>query len=216
MRFDLHVHTTISSCSKLSITDILEEAKTRNLAGVCLTDHDTMAARHEIKEGLQSDGLCVICGMEYTTAEGDFLLFGPFADIPSGLPATDLLKLVRKMDGVAVAAHPFREHRPTQEHLIAKGLCRFIEGVNGRNHEHENQQAMLWEKLYGVRQVGGSDAHSLRELGQITTRFHHPVKNRADLIQALKSGAFNVAHNDGSIGSLNNFASFAKLSDHNG
>lgn len=203
MRFDLHVHTNISPCSKLSIPEILTAAKAKGIAGVCITDHDTMDARHEIKEGIQSNGIRLICGMEYTTSEGDFLIFGPFADIPLGLPAIDLLNLVNTLDGIAIAAHPFRADRPTQEHLIAKGYCQIIEGINGRNHEHENNQATLWEQQYGVRQVGGSDAHTLEELGQITTRFQHPISNQQELIEALKSGDFSIQHN-GNNGLQNN------------
>lgn len=195
MRFDLHVHSNISPCSKLSIPEILTEAEAKGITGVCITDHDTMAARHKIQDGLQSNGIYIICGMEYTTSEGDFLLFGPFADIPLGLSALDLLNLVNTMGGVAIAAHPFRADRPTQEHLIAQGHCHIIEGINGRNYEHENQQAMRWEQQYGVRQVGGSDAHTIKELGQITTRFQHPVTNQQELIKALKSGDFSIQHN---------------------
>ena len=190
MRFDLHVHTTFSSCSQLTLGQIWQHARDKGLDGVCITDHDTMAAGSLLHEGLQSNGLCVIVGMEYATSEGDFLLFGPFENIPRGLPASRLLEEVEKAGGVAIAAHPFRAGRSTNHQLIADGHCTIVEGVNGRNHAHENRQVNPWQDAYGIRPVGGSDAHCLNELGKVTTRFHTPIRDRADLITALKTGSY--------------------------
>jgi predicted metal-dependent phosphoesterase TrpH len=194
MRFDLHVHTNLSPCSRLRPTEILSNAKSKGLDGVCITDHNTMAVREILTEGIQDDGLCIIFGLEYSTDDGDFLLFGPFEEIPADLSAPELLQRVETDGGVAVAAHPFRNNRPTREYLIRQGLCRIVEGVNGRNHAHENNRVSSWEQNYGVKQVGGSDAHSLAELGRKATCFHTPISNRADLIQALKKGAFEIPH----------------------
>lgn len=190
MHFDLHVHTTISACSELTLGEILSHARSRGLDGVCITDHDTMEIQRLIQEGLQPTGLCVIFGIEYTTHDGDFLLFGPFDNVPPGLPAPEVLRWVDAVGGVAVAAHPFRQSRPTQEYLIQDGLCRIVEGLNGRNRESENDCLNRWRKQYSVREVGGSDAHSLAELGKVTTRFSEPVRSRRGLVAALKRGDY--------------------------
>jgi len=195
MKFDLHVHTSISACSQLPLEDIIAQAKERGLAGVCITDHDTMEARHFLQEGLQPDGLCVIFGMEYATCEGDFLLFGPYEQLQPGLDAPELLRHVEMTGGVAVAAHPFRLNRPTREYLVDHVLCGIVEGINGRNHQHENDSVGTWLDRYGVKQVGGSDAHSLEELGRVTTRFHQPIRNRAELIHALKNSSYTPEKN---------------------
>lgn len=194
MRFDLHVHTTLSPCSRLRPTEILSDAISKGLDGVCITDHNTMAIQEILTEGLQDDGLCIIFGIEYSTADGDFLLFGPFEELPAGLYAPELLDRVETEGGVAIAAHPFRTARPTREYIIKQGLCRIVEGINGRNHTHENDRVASWEQSYDIKQVGGSDAHSLSELGQKATRFHTRITSRADLIQALKKGAFDIPH----------------------
>ncbi|PLX85343.1 MAG: histidinol-phosphatase [Desulfuromonas sp.] len=188
MRFDLHVHTSLSPCSDLDIADILAHARSRRLDGVCITDHDTMAVREQIEEGIQDDGLCVIFGMEYETPEGDFLLFGPFENLETGLPAPHLLDLVREQGGAAVAAHPFRKGRPTGEHLVRESLCRLVEGINGRNSDDENRRVQAWKKSFAVRECGGSDAHTIEELGRVVTRFNRPVRSRGDLVRALNAG----------------------------
>jgi predicted metal-dependent phosphoesterase TrpH len=177
------------------LDQLLAHASEKGLDGVCITDHDTMAASRYVPEGVLGNGLCVLFGMEYTTANGDFLLFGPFEELPPGLPARLLLKHVENSGGVAIAAHPFRAHRPTQEHLIQNGMCSIVEGINGRNADHENQSVMAWEGKYNIMQVGGSDAHSLEELGRVHTTFSTAIQSRRDLIRALKEGSFyQVSH----------------------
>ncbi|MFH7319373.1 PHP-associated domain-containing protein [Desulfurivibrio sp. D14AmB] len=189
MLFDLHVHTRLSACSSLGLDQILLHARARGLDGVCLTDHDTMAAGRTLREGIQPDGLCVLLGMEYATPQGDFLLFGPFENMPTGLAADLLLPMVERGGGVAVAAHPFRALRPAQETVIASGACRVVEGLNGRNSARENRRVDRWLKRYPLSVCGGSDAHTLDELGRVATRFEQPVRNRRELIQALRTGA---------------------------
>ncbi|GBC62948.1 histidinol-phosphatase [Desulfonema ishimotonii] len=188
MLFDLHVHTDISPCSRLAVADILRNATYRGLDGVCITDHQTMSIRHKIREGRQPDGLMVIFGMEYTTCEGDFLIFGPFENIPGDLSARALLKTVAAAGGAAVAAHPFRANRPVSDWLIQEGLCRTVEAVNGRNSPDENRQVARWRNAYPLSETGGSDAHTLEELGTVVTRFDRPIHSGDDLISALKNG----------------------------
>lgn len=190
MKFDLHVHTTLSSCSQLTLEQVLNNAQAKGLDGVCITDHDTMAAVDLLKEGMQENGLCVLIGMEYATRGGDFLLFGPFERLPIGLPAEAVLATVGNAGGVAIAAHPCRTGRSTDISLLKKGLCHIIEGVNGRNTPEANQKVCLWPKRYQVGAVGGSDAHTLEELGKVPTQFTIPIQSRADLIRALKEGAY--------------------------
>ena len=188
MRFDLHVHTAISPCSDLQIDDILGHAKARGLDGVCITDHNTMEIKRYLKEGLQEDGLCVLFGMEYSTPDGDFLLFGPFEDIASDLPTSQLLKFVEQSGGAAVAAHPFRTGRSVRENIISEGLCRIVESINGRNADSENKRVGNWRDRFMLSECGGSDAHSLNELGRVVTSFDSPVRSREDLISALGKG----------------------------
>jgi len=188
MLFDIHVHTNISPCSDLCIADVLKQARACGLDGVCITDHQTMEIRKHLREGLQDNGLCVIFGIEYTTDHGDFLLFGPFENISLDLSAIELLNQVRQAGGVAIAAHPFRSNRPVSEHLVREGFCRVVESVNGRNTPIENLQAEKWRKELSLTCCGGSDAHSLDELGTVGTRFSIPVRSRNDLIFAFKNG----------------------------
>ena len=61
--------------------------------------------------------------------------------------------------------------------------------MNGRNRIHENLQVKELAERYSLVQCGGSDAHQLSELGKTATCFSIPIKNRQDLIRALREGA---------------------------
>ncbi|MBN1381670.1 MAG: PHP domain-containing protein [Deltaproteobacteria bacterium] len=188
MIFDIHVHTNYSSCSELSLDEIKHTARMKGLDGVCITDHNTMAARNDLEEGLQQDGLCILIGMEYDTPQGDFLIFGPFDDLKTGLDAGRLLQTVEERGGVAVAAHPYRENRLLDKTVVEQGLCRIVESVNGRNNKEENHRVKHLVEPYDLIPCGGSDAHRLNELGNTATRFLTPIRNRQDLIEALRQG----------------------------
>ncbi len=193
MKFDLHVHTSISPCSRLGLQELLDNAGRSGLDGVCITDHNTMAMRNYLREGIQENGLCIILGMEYSTSKGDFLIFGPFEELRPDLGAEELLSHVNRTGGVAIAAHPFRSGRSTDESVVRHRLCTIVEGVNGRNNNYENGLVTRWQSRYGVKTVGGSDAHSLEELGRVTTCFREPVRDRATFVNALLKGRWSIA-----------------------
>jgi hypothetical protein len=188
MLFDLHVHSNISPCSNLPLEDIVHQAQEKGLDGVCITDHDTMAARQLVTEGVQGNGLVVIIGQEYTTRQGDFLLFGPYDNLPPGLDAEEVLGHVQATGGAAIGAHPFRKGRSVDSVLIRSGLCPIIEQQNGRNTDLENAQTQAWLARYPLIPVAGSDAHSLEELGRFPVQFPSPIRNCMDLVSALISG----------------------------
>ena len=192
MLFDLHVHSSLSPCSRLSLAAILENARRLGLDGVCVTDHDTMAAGREVREGVQDDGVCVLVGMEYATPDGDILLYGPFEDVTPGLSAREVLALAHARGGAAVAAHPFRSWRPAGPGILESGRLCAVEVENGRNRPEENVLARRFAARRGLLALCGSDAHSLEELGRRPVRIEAAVRCRADLVAAFAAGLCRV------------------------
>ncbi|MGE4423407.1 MAG: PHP domain-containing protein [Pseudodesulfovibrio sp.] len=188
MLIDLHVHSTCSPCSILKPSEILANARSLGLDAVCITDHDTMSILTQCREGFQPDGLLVIVGMEYTTDQGDYLIFGNVRSIPMGLSAEVLLPAVRQRGGAAISAHPCRSWRPADPLIFERGLCTIAEAENGRNTDAENGLAQSLIADRNMTAVAGSDAHSLSELGRCPTRFTVPVNSAKDLIEALNQG----------------------------
>lgn len=188
MKIDLHIHSDISSCGHQTIAEIIATAKQRGIDGICLTDHDTMAALKQVNEGLQSNGVLLFVGMEYTTTEGDFLIFGDFKEIPLNMTARDLVKYVEQKGGALVAAHPFRKKRAIAEYLIIDAHVTIVESVNGRNSDFENRFFQFWAQHRELTFSGGSDAHTTDEIGTVVTEFSNQITSREELIQELKAG----------------------------
>lgn len=188
MLIDLHVHSHLSPCSRLPLRQILAQARARGLDGVCLADHGGRLALGQVSEGRQADGLLLLVGQEYATRQGDFLVFGDLEPLPPDLGALSLLERVDALGGVAVAAHPFRPGRGLDPELGGQGLLRLVEGINGRTPTGGNRLASQWAALHGLDLVGGSDAHSLAELGGVATYFNRPIASQADLVRALREG----------------------------
>lgn len=188
MLFDLHVHTRLSPCSQLSLDEIIAHASHRGLDGVCITDHHSFQARKQLRHKRIPDGLHIFVGMEYSTTDGDFLIFGPLDHMEPGLSARQLLRDVTIRGGAAVAAHPFRRNAPIANFVIQEKLCHIVESINGRNSQDENQQLDQWRQVHRLVECAGSDAHSLAELGKSKTRFKIPIQSSADLVYALNNG----------------------------
>ncbi|HKI80297.1 MAG TPA: PHP domain-containing protein [Pseudodesulfovibrio sp.] len=188
MLIDLHVHSICSPCSILKPSEILGNARSLGLDGVCITDHDTMSILTQCREGVQPDGLLVIVGMEYTTDQGDYLIFGDIRSLPAGLSAEVMLPAVRDLGGAAISAHPCRTWRPADPVIFDQGLCTIAEAENGRNTDVENSLALDLIAGHGMTAVAGSDAHAPEELGRCPTRFTVPVNSTQDLVDALNRG----------------------------
>lgn len=188
MLIDIHVHSDNSQCSVMPIREIVARAKSLGLDGVCITDHDSLAVLSQIDEGFQPNGVLVLVGMEYTTPQGDFLVYGDVESLSSGLEAPALFEAVDEMGGAVVAAHPFRGWRPSDASLLGHPLLAAIETANGRNTDGEDEQAQGAAAKHGKACTAGSDAHDYDELGQFPTEFSVEIRSRDDLALALKNG----------------------------
>lgn len=185
MIIDMHIHTHFSPCSEIDIQSLIQRARTIGLDGICITDHDTTASRHRLQDISDRSGLCVIVGMEYTTAQGDFLVFSHADEIPKGMDAWDLLKWSRKNDSVGILAHPYRKSRPAEASIIDSSPI--IETMNGRNNSYENDLTRDWmaSRGKGSRGTGGSDAHTIHEVGKVVTVFEKNIYGVEELIREL-------------------------------
>ena len=187
----MHIHTHFSPCSIIKIPQLLQRAKKVGIDGICITDHNSIASKSVLEKIADYSGLFVIVGVEYTTSYGDFLVYGPVDYIPEKMDAKNLFKWVQKEGGVTVAAHPFRKDRPVDPDVLH--LAKIIESVNGRNNSAENALCKNWIKKHGneVKEIGGSDAHTVEEIGQAVTVFKRNIYTMDDLIIELLGGNYS-------------------------
>lgn len=218
MLFDLHVHTSHgSSDSELGISELVAEATSGGLDGVCLTEHRGPWSRFDHRSlQEQNPGLVFINAMEVDSPGCHLTVFGLERHI-GGLQDPSLLRRVADSEGAfVVLAHPFRNflsHRGSNllfgqsvarddVHSLARHpifeLVDAIEVANGGTSEAENALALDVARLLGKPTVGGSDAHSRHGIGRFVTVVEGHVANGRDLLTSLKAGTMHAAIRSGS------------------
>lgn len=187
---DLHLHTDFSPCGGQSLKECVLRAREVGLSLIVITDHFSTEAASELPlPGLEGPPV-VLVGQEYSTRDGDFLLFVPGGalTLPRGLPTEEVLTEVHAAGGLTIWAHPFRWRREVREELLEAGLVDAIEVLNGRTPPPENEKAKLLAEAYGLPGTAGSDAHFPEEIGSVANVCPEKIEHEKDLIEAVKAG----------------------------
>lgn len=190
MFVDFHIHeSTYSTDSKLTLKEIVEEARQIGLDGVCITDHDSMGLKEYAEAYSKEVDFPIFVGAEYYSREGDILAFG-IDRLPDEMriPAQDFIDYVNERGGVCIAAHPFRDNRRgLEENLkLVHGLAG-IEVLNGNTSMEDNRKALRYAQELGLQCTGASDAHNVFALGRFATWVPDDVRTLDDLVAAIKA-----------------------------
>jgi len=183
MLFELHCHSTHSD-GKATPKGIVEYAKKIGLTGIAVTDHD------DIKGGLEAvkyapEGLTVISGMEVSSQDGHILGINIRKSVPRDLTAEETVELIHAMGGLAIAAHPYDRRRDGVGDLILSVPFDAVEVVNGHTFGSSRDPMKVCEEAR-IPMVGGSDAHTLPEIGLVT------VEYEGDILSAIRSGRTRI------------------------
>jgi len=214
---DTHVHESkYSFDSILGLETSIKLARLIGLDGICITNHENNHLRNEIGDSAKINGVLVIVGSEILTHEGDILTFG-LKDIPQEMiSAEELLTLVKKHGGAAVAAHPFRDNnRGMGENMRnVSHLLTGIESFNGSTLPHHNLQSYTLATELNIPSLGASDAHRSEKLGVYATKFYNTIRDHKDFIEALKIGDYHpVMRKNGIYENINYFYEESITSD---
>lgn len=192
MIIDIHIHESkYSPDSFMSLKEVIETAKFIGLDGICITNHDNNFLKNEIGNYTKINDLLIIVGAEILTYEGDILVFG-LDDIPKKrIHASELLSFVKKHNGIAISAHPFRNNnRGLGNHI--KDVSTTLSGVeafNGSTYPYHNLYAYALASELNLPSLGASDAHVLEKVGTYATKFYDTIRDDKDFIEAIKSKA---------------------------
>lgn len=189
--FDLHVHSQFSYDSFQRPSWILKAADWRGLDAVAVTDHDSFVGSERALEIADEYEVTVVGGMEVRTDEyGDLLaLFIDRAIQSRGFD--EVLREIREQNGLAVLPHPYRKYDEVPEWVVDR--VDGIEGRNARSRGRDNERATRLTGGLDIPVLGGSDAHTPWEVGTVHTTASAPVESRAELREALESGAVEPA-----------------------
>jgi PHP domain len=117
----VHVHSTYSD-GTATVPELLAAASAAGADAVLLTDHDTLGARRDGREGMHG-GVFLLVGVEISPRHGHYLAFGVDEEVPhAGRTAGEIAAAVRAAGGVGFAAHPFS----TGGHMVRPSLARRI------------------------------------------------------------------------------------------
>ena len=209
MRIDLHTHTSPRSpCSSLDPLELIREATRLGLDGICLTEHQVVWQPDEIAELAQETPVKIFRGNEFTTNQGDILVFGYEEDIKELLTIEELRDRVAAAGGFMIAAHPFRGFKTfgigqlqmTVEQACSRKMFDYVDALeirNGKVSDEENEMAARVADRLGLPGTAGSDAHRLDEVGKWVTDFERAIENEQELIEELRAGRFTVASEGG-------------------
>lgn len=177
VRIDTHVHTSPGSrCSSMGTGALLERAAGLGLKALCLTNHGDVADFDALGA---SGGLSVIPGVEISSPEGDFLVFSADLEFLRSLKAVQSLPAPadRPPETAVVWAHPFAGipgGRGVDEGYLADVADR-VDGIEVYNGNWPDDAASEYARsvadLYGLAELGGSDAHQEANLLRCWTEY---------------------------------------------
>jgi predicted metal-dependent phosphoesterase TrpH len=209
MRIDLHTHTSPRSpCSNIDPLDLVREAARLHLDGICLTEHQVLWRPDEVAELAREADLEIFRGNEFTTNQGDILVFGLEKDIKELLAIEELRDHVVAAGGFMIAAHPFRGFKTfgigqlqmTVEQACSRKVFEFVDALEIRNggvSDEDNGMAAQVATRLGLPGTGGSDAHEVDEVGRWVTDFERSIESEQELVEELRAGRFSVPNGSG-------------------
>jgi len=194
MRIDLHCHSIHSHDNHLEPEDLIHRAKELGLDGVCFTEHNSFNSSRPVSELAVPDGFVVLRGVEVSTDSGHLLVYGVQNDSWNSWGRNTYLKLEKVLDrvhslgGICVPAHPFRGWQSLGDGVFSSGPFDALETHNGVNGPTQNLRAVQAAEKLGLPSTGGSDCHSLEQVGCAYTEFSNTVRSMKDVIGEIKAG----------------------------
>lgn len=192
MLIDLHCHTRVgSACSALTPEALVRAAMARGMEGVCITEHDALWPLAEVERVSREMSFVVLRGMEVTTEVGHVLVFGMEAHHPEMAVLDELRWRVRDEGGLMFLAHPSRKYGT----MLPDDLPAYFDSVeahNGTEGMLQNDHAGHLARGMRLPGIGGSDCHSVREVGVCATEFEDDVIDEAAFLAALRAGRYRA------------------------
>lgn len=133
------------------------------------------------------------------------LVFGLGEELSGLMAAADLRVKADLAGGVVVCAHPFRgflmfgfaDLQMTVREACGRTVFKLVDAVetfSGKSTKNENNLALEVCNKLSLPGVGGSDAHSAREVGRCVTIFNTRIRNTAELLEQLKKGEYRAGY----------------------
>jgi len=185
VKADLHVHTTYSRDSVITLKQLVFYAKKRGLTAVAVTDHNQVESAQKIAK--ETDFL-IIPGTEVSSLHGHIVGLNVNTLIPQGLSADETVDRIHEAGGIAIACHPFALLKGSVGKHVS-GKFDAVEAINASAfpfNRATSKAHQLAERLK-LSKVAGTDAHYGPVIGQAYTLIDSDANVEA-IIKAIKNG----------------------------
>ncbi len=201
LRADLHVHTAHSTDGKEAVRRVVHHAKKIGLGAIAITDHNVITAWTEALSQGEKDGIIVIPGEEISSSEGHILAYGIEKRIKKGMSPEETVEEIHEQGGVAVAAHPYRSGNGLGADAVRKVDFDAVETLNFGSSARSNEKAEVLARELGLPMTGGSDAHTLDDIGKAYTVFVD-VESVEDILEDIRRGNTEPRGNSQTFGAM--------------
>jgi len=209
---DLHCHTSPrSSCSRATLRDLVESARSRGVDALCLTEHDVTWRPDDLVAASREVDFPLFCGVELTTEIGHVVAVGDLRKpLWLGYKIDELADEVEETGAAIILVHPVRTTAgeravragrtpPAAADVAARREWSLVHAVEaGSTQQTELEQSIVAAALRVAPRpsVAGSDAHDPDRAGRYATRFERAVTSSADLAAEIRAGRVQPAFLD--------------------
>lgn len=187
-KIDLHTHSIASPDGGITLQQYQAILRSRTLDAIAITDHNRIDFALDARAKL---GDRIIVGEEIMTREGEIIGLFLSTVIPSGLPLSETIELIKQQGGIVYVPHPFETYRSGIHPQVLESVqdaIDLIEICNGRAiTQQRNKQALVWAKLNNKPGCASSDAHGKGGLGTTYTAFK-ALPSQANIIKLARLG----------------------------
>jgi hypothetical protein len=167
---DLHMHTHRSHDCSIEPQALIDHAQTEGLGAIAVTDHNVFAGALETVALARGRELIVIPGEEVKTDnQGEVIGLFLREEIPRGMTFAETIAAIREQEGIVYVPHPFdRMHAIPSAATLLRHLADIdvLEVYNARLlFDAYNDEALRFQRKYGLLAGSGSDAHVLQGVG---------------------------------------------------
>ncbi len=182
---DFHMHTFFSRCSNMSPESLVRKAIAKKLDVIGVVDHNSIKGGLAAKR-IAGKRIMVIPGEEISAKEGEIIVF--FSDGKYGGSLAEICERARQESAFVFAPHPFDSLRHSLGNNIGaiKGFLDAVEAFNSRCMlSSANEKAKRYADENFIPALGGSDAHFVEEIGNVSCALECE-KNVDSILECIK------------------------------
>ncbi len=194
IRVDMHCHTRLSKDSLNDPRKLVITAAEHGMGALCVTDHNGLA--NALALSRMSDlPIQVIPSEEVKSSEGEIIGYFLSELVPKGLSPEETVRRIKGQGGLVCVPHPFDTMRTASrltttalDRLVQAGLIDILEVFNARAvNAADNARALAYAQEHGLAMSGGSDAHTLIEVGRAYAEIP-PFNTPQEFLAGLRAG----------------------------